>query len=167
MLPRDQFPLFLSLLRRSRVLFAIDRRKCRTIKLQQLRCARLPSPTLTQRAVARHPTMSDLQYPAYSVLALISAVVVLIPLPWHLEAWNAGTCLYMIWTSIACLNFGINTIIWHNNALNPAPVWCDICTSIAFSGYSSHHSQHSSIPGYSRCLCGYTFCIAVYQPSAV
>ncbi|EMD35181.1 STE3-like pheromone receptor B mating type [Gelatoporia subvermispora B] len=74
--------------------------------------------------------MSDLQYPAYSVLALLSAVIVLIPLPWHLEAWNSGTCLYMIWTSLACLNFGINTIVWHNNALNPTPVWCDISSRI-------------------------------------
>ncbi|KAF9023235.1 STE3-domain-containing protein [Hymenopellis radicata] len=24
------------------------------------------------------------------------------PLPWHLQAWNIGTCAYMIWTAIGC-----------------------------------------------------------------
>lgn len=71
--------------------------------------------------------MSDPAYPAFSILTLFGAVLVLIPLPWHLQALNAGTCLFMIWTSIACLNLGINSIIWHGNAIDIAPVWCDIC----------------------------------------
>lgn len=71
--------------------------------------------------------MSDSTYPLYPVLALFGAVLVLIPLPWHLQAWNSGTCLYMFWTAVACLNLGVNSIVWHNSALNLAPVWCDIC----------------------------------------
>ncbi|PSS11045.1 hypothetical protein PHLCEN_2v3341 [Hermanssonia centrifuga] len=74
--------------------------------------------------------MSDSTYPAYPVLALTAAVLVIVPLPWHLQAWNAGTCLYMIWTSIACLNLGINSIIWRATAIDYAPVWCDICESM-------------------------------------
>lgn len=52
----------------------------------------------------------------------------MIPLPWHLEAWNTGTCLYMIWTGLACLIQFINSIVWRSNVINWAPVWCDITT---------------------------------------
>ena len=42
------------------------------------------------------------------------------------SARNTGTCLYMVWTGLACLNQFINSIVWNNNAINWAPVWCDI-----------------------------------------
>lgn len=79
--------------------------------------------------------MSDPSYPVFPVFSAISFVLVLTPLPWHLEAWNSGTCLYMIWTAVACLNQFINSIIWHGNALNWAPVWCDIC-AFYFSAFA-------------------------------
>lgn len=53
--------------------------------------------------------------------------LVLIPLPWHLQAWNAGTCVYMLWTGVSYFVQFVNSIVWRNNALNVAPVWCDIC----------------------------------------
>ncbi|KAI8993120.1 hypothetical protein BD414DRAFT_582157 [Trametes punicea] len=73
---------------------------------------------------------SDPTYPAFPVLAILGAVMVLVPLPWHFEAWNAGTCLFMIWTSIACFNLAINAMVWNNNVINSAPVWCDISSRI-------------------------------------
>ncbi|KAI0350980.1 STE3-domain-containing protein [Trametes cingulata] len=76
-----------------------------------------------------HSTL-DPTYPAFPVIAILGAVVVLIPLSWHFQAWNAGTCLFMIWTSIACLNLAINAIVWSDNALNSAPIWCDISSRI-------------------------------------
>jgi len=42
-------------------------------------------------------------------------------------AWNTGTCLYMAWAGLACLNQFINSIVWKGNVINWAPVWCDIC----------------------------------------
>ncbi|KAI5119269.1 hypothetical protein M0805_007271 [Coniferiporia weirii] len=72
----------------------------------------------------------DPTYPLYPIFAFIGFIIVLIPLPWHLQAWNAGTCLYMLWTSLACLNLFVNSIVWHDNVLNPAPVWCDISSRI-------------------------------------
>ncbi|KII83820.1 hypothetical protein PLICRDRAFT_168730 [Plicaturopsis crispa FD-325 SS-3] len=74
--------------------------------------------------------MFDPSYPAFPVLSFLGFVLVLIPLPWHLQAWNAGTCLYMIWTAVGCLNLFINSIVWSNDAINRAPVWCDISTRI-------------------------------------
>ncbi|KAG6819132.1 hypothetical protein H0H93_015052 [Arthromyces matolae] len=69
-------------------------------------------------------------YPAFSIFSFIGFILVLIPLPWHFQAWNAGTCLFMIWTAIGCLVLFINSIIWHNNAIDWAPVWCDISTRL-------------------------------------
>ncbi|KAM6493090.1 putative transmembrane pheromone receptor [Amanita muscaria] len=75
--------------------------------------------------------MADPTYPIYPAFALIGFVLVLIPLPWHFQAWNSGTCLFMIWTALGCLNFFINSIIWHNNVVDWAPIWCDISTRLS------------------------------------
>ena len=71
--------------------------------------------------------MSNFEYPAYPILALIAAVLVVVPFPWHLQAWNSGTCLFMIWTSLGCLNYAVNAIVWRADVFDRAPVWCDIC----------------------------------------
>ncbi|KLO16516.1 STE3-domain-containing protein [Schizopora paradoxa] len=73
---------------------------------------------------------TDPTYPLFPIFSIIGFVLVLTPLPWHFQAWNAGTCLYMIWAGVSCLNFCVNSIVWHGNALNPAPIWCDISTRI-------------------------------------
>ncbi|KAJ7836812.1 GPCR fungal pheromone mating factor, partial [Mycena leptocephala] len=73
---------------------------------------------------------SDPSYPVYPIFAFVGFVIVLIPLPWHLQAWNSGTCLFMIWTALGCLNLFINTIVWHNNVTDWSPVWCDISSHI-------------------------------------
>jgi pheromone a factor receptor len=63
---------------------------------------------------------------ALTAFSFIGFVLVTVPLPWHLEAWNTGTCLYMIWTAIGCFNFFVNSIVWDGNAYNISPIWCDI-----------------------------------------
>ncbi|KAI6106637.1 pheromone A receptor-domain-containing protein [Pisolithus croceorrhizus] len=62
----------------------------------------------------------------FSACSFIGFVLCAIPLPWHLEAWNTGTCLYMIWTGLGCLNQFINSVVWNTNVIDKAPVWCDI-----------------------------------------
>ncbi|KAI6007105.1 pheromone A receptor-domain-containing protein [Pisolithus albus] len=74
--------------------------------------------------------MSGLDYPTFPVFAFLGLLASIIPLPWHLQAWNAGTCYYMMWTALACLNQFVNSIVWHRNAINWAPVWCDISIRI-------------------------------------
>ena len=66
-------------------------------------------------------------YPLFPIASFLGFVVVLIPLPWHLQAWNSGTCFYVFWTSLACLNQFINSVMWASDAINKAPVWCEIC----------------------------------------
>lgn len=68
----------------------------------------------------------------FSMFAFAGFVLAMIPLPWHFEAWNTGTCLYMIWAGISCLNLFINSIIWNDNVINSAPIWCDICEYFIF-----------------------------------
>lgn len=72
-------------------------------------------------------TMSDPTFPFFPIMAGLGFFIALIPLPWHLEAWNSGTCYYMMWTAIACLNLFVNSVLWSSDAINRAPVWCDIC----------------------------------------
>ncbi|KAI9571964.1 putative fungal pheromone GPCR, STE3-type [Boletus coccyginus] len=69
-------------------------------------------------------------YPLFSVFAFFSFFLILIPLPLHIQAWNVGTCAYIVWVSVACLLEFINSVIWRNNTLNLAPVWCDISSKI-------------------------------------
>jgi pheromone a factor receptor len=96
-------------------------------------CARFFSGFDKNGLEATHPfssspsTMSDASYPFFSIFAILGFVLVLIPLPWHLEAWNSGTCYYMMWTALACINQFVNSIIWAGNARNSAPAWCEIC----------------------------------------
>ena len=64
----------------------------------------------------------------FTVFSAIGLVLSLIPLWWHLESWNIGTCMYMVWTALACLVHFVDSIVWSGNAINWAPVWCDIGT---------------------------------------
>ncbi|KAI0040540.1 STE3-like pheromone receptor [Auriscalpium vulgare] len=70
--------------------------------------------------------MSDPTYPLFPICAFLGFLVAFIPLPWHIQAWNAGTCLFMFWAGLASLNQFINSLVWHSNISNPAPIWCDI-----------------------------------------
>ncbi|RDB18294.1 Pheromone B alpha 3 receptor [Hypsizygus marmoreus] len=72
----------------------------------------------------------DPTYPLYPVFTFLGFLLVLIPLPWHLQSWNSGTCFYMMWASIACLNQFVNSVVWHGNALNTSPIWCEISIRI-------------------------------------
>ncbi|KAH9948847.1 putative fungal pheromoneG-protein-coupled receptor [Amylocystis lapponica] len=58
--------------------------------------------------------------------SFLGFVLVSIPLYWQIEAWNVGCLLYMFWTATQCLIQFINMNIWKDNAINWAPVWCDI-----------------------------------------
>jgi len=85
------------------------------------------------------------QNQVFAVFAFLSFILVSIPLPWHLEAWNTGTCLYIIWSATGSLILCINAIIWDGNTVNWAPVWCDITTKL-MTGLSV------AIPAASLCI---------------
>lgn len=79
--------------------------------------------------------MGDPTYPLFSIFAFIGFVVGLIPMTWHLQSWNSGTCIYMIWASFASLIEFVDSIVWNGSVRNPAPVWCDICAYMFSASY--------------------------------
>lgn len=99
-------------------------------------------------------------YPLFPTFAFLGFIVVLIPLPLHLQAWNCGTCMYIIWTALGCLLHFINAIVWRNSALNVAPVWCDISTKV-FIGASV------GIPAAGLCISRRLYKIAVIKSVTV
>ncbi|KAK7680857.1 hypothetical protein QCA50_016167 [Cerrena zonata] len=65
-----------------------------------------------------------------NAFSFIGFVLVSVPLVWHLEAWNVGCVLYIIWTAIGCLLQFINSLAWSHDAVNRAPAWCDFFVRI-------------------------------------
>ena len=106
--------------------------------------------------------MSDPSFPVFPILALVGAVLVLIPFPWHLQAWNSGTCLYMLWTSLGLINLAVNSIVWRSSVVNYAPVWCDICKFPLFI-WRLDLRQYGSITLHCRGSCSNPCRLPLYQ----
>ncbi|KAJ7210712.1 putative fungal pheromone GPCR, STE3-type [Mycena pura] len=74
--------------------------------------------------------MFDPTYPLFPIITFVGSVIVLVPLPWHIQARNSGTCFYVLWSFLATFNQFINSTVWANDTVNRAPVWCDISVRI-------------------------------------
>ncbi|KAI3609865.1 pheromone receptor STE3_Mr4.1 [Moniliophthora roreri] len=74
--------------------------------------------------------MADPTYPLFPIFAFLGFLCSLIPLPWHIQAMNSGTCAFMIWTAGVCFVEFVNSVIWSGHVNNIAPVWCDISIQI-------------------------------------
>lgn len=105
--------------------------------------------------------MADPTYPLYPTFAFLGFILSLIPLPWHLQAWNSGTCYFMMWSTLACLNQFINSVVWAGNALNPAPAWCEICQSTSCILFYSSDARPSN-SNYDGRLRWNTRCLSLY-----
>ncbi|KAI0066203.1 fungal pheromone STE3G-protein-coupled receptor [Artomyces pyxidatus] len=81
----------------------------------------------------------------FAAFAFIGFVLALVPFYWHYKAANTGTCLYMFWASLGCLNAFINAVVWNGNWTDHAPVWCDISTRIIVA-------ENSAIPASTLCI---------------
>nr|AGC14678.1 pheromone receptor [Lentinula edodes]AGC14703.1 pheromone receptor [Lentinula edodes] len=73
---------------------------------------------------------SDPTFPLFPILSFLGFALSVIPLPWHFQAWNSGTCAFMLWVGCFCLILFIDSLIWADNAINSIPVWCDISSQI-------------------------------------
>jgi Pheromone A receptor len=82
---------------------------------------------------------SCLSYPSTGTSKVCAIVPVPVVVAYSLRimmygtAWNVGTCLFMIWTGLGCLIQCINSIVWNNNMIDKAPVYCDIGNPLAQS----------------------------------
>lgn len=110
-----------------------------------------PLRTVSENIVPKDMTASNI---VFSVFSAIGLVLSLIPLWWHLESWNVGTCMFMIWTALACLVYFVDSVVWSGNTINWAPVWCDIGTFRNPPSLNSHLSwalPSCSYSGWYRC----------------
>ncbi|KAJ7807360.1 STE3-domain-containing protein [Mycena olivaceomarginata] len=47
--------------------------------------------------------VSDPTYPLFSIFAFLGFLLALVPLPWHFQAWNSGTCWYIFWAALSSI----------------------------------------------------------------
>ncbi|GJE89168.1 STE3-domain-containing protein [Phanerochaete sordida] len=104
--------------------------------------------------------MSDPTYPLFPVVSFLGAVAAFIPLPWHLQAWNAGTCMYMLWAGLASFVQFVNALVWHGSLENRIPVWCDITTKFVIGA-------GVGIPAASLCINRRLYGIAAVRQTAL
>jgi hypothetical protein len=71
----------------------------------------------------------EVAYPIFPVLSLFSAALLVVVLIIR-KSWNFGVYLLCITTLLLDIIYGINAIIWANDADIKAVAWCDIGSSI-------------------------------------
>jgi len=88
----------------------------------------------------------------FSAFSFISLILVSIPFPWHFQAGNTGTCMYMAWVAVSNLAFFVNSIVWDANTVNWSPVWCDITSRIVIA-------INIAVPATGLCIQRHLYCI--------
>ncbi|EGO24462.1 hypothetical protein SERLADRAFT_449243, partial [Serpula lacrymans var. lacrymans S7.9] len=68
-------------------------------------------------------------YPVFGFLGFFSTVI-LMPMHFRAKDLNVGVLLFVVWTSILCLVFSVNSIVWNNSMADVAPAWCDISSRL-------------------------------------
>ncbi|KAI0061190.1 fungal pheromone STE3G-protein-coupled receptor [Artomyces pyxidatus] len=91
------------------------------------------------------PGFYDPPNAVFSGFSFVGFIVALVPFYWHFRDTNVGTCLFMFWASLGCLNAFVNSIAWNGSVLNTAPVWCDISTRIIIA-------ENVAIPAATVCI---------------
>lgn len=71
-----------------------------------------------------------MQHPDYAVWSFIGFVLVLLPSPWHWRARNIATLSLIFWIALTNLCNFVNCIVWADNFMDSAPIWCDISECI-------------------------------------
>ncbi|KAL0952921.1 hypothetical protein HGRIS_007136 [Hohenbuehelia grisea] len=102
----------------------------------------------------------DPTYPLFPIFAFLGFILSLVPLPFHFQAWNSGTCYFMIWSALACLNQFINSVVWVGHTRDVAPVFCEISTRILMG-------SSVGIPAASLCINRRLYHIASVQAVSV
>ncbi|KAI0789253.1 pheromone A receptor-domain-containing protein [Abortiporus biennis] len=81
-----------------------------------------------------HETSWPIDFGFLTAFSFLSGFLVLIPLIWHIQAWNIGCILFIFWAALLNLGHGINQVIWRDSAKNFAPVFCDIWVRLEYAG---------------------------------
>lgn len=59
-------------------------------------------------------------------IAILSALSLLLPLPWHWRARNVATLAIIAWLFVCNIIYAVDALIWGDNVTIVAQVWCDI-----------------------------------------
>ena len=65
-------------------------------------------------------------HPEFPYVSLLAAALVLVPIPWHWRAGNVATLAMIAWLFASNVIYGVDAIVWRDNAAVVVPVWCDI-----------------------------------------
>lgn len=78
-----------------------------------------------------------MMHPEFAPIALLSALSLLLPLPWHWRAGNVATLSIIAWLFISNIIFAVDAFIWGDNIDIVVPVWCDISMfkTVSFHGF--------------------------------
>lgn len=71
---------------------------------------------------------------AYIVLSIVVAVLNIAPLSWQVEHANSGPVCLGFWVILLNLNNFVNAVVWRSDAINRAPVWCDVSSKLKLGG---------------------------------
>ncbi|KAF7795118.1 hypothetical protein EIP86_006265 [Pleurotus ostreatoroseus] len=85
-------------------------------------------------------------HPEFPYVSLLAAVLVLVPLPWHWRAGNVATLSMVAWLFASNVIYGVDAIVWRDNAAVVVPVWCDITTKIIIGA-------NMALPAACMCVC--------------
>lgn len=72
----------------------------------------------------------DPTYPLVPIANFMACAFTVIPL-FHMlnRSWNTGVFVFALWLFLTNFSTAVNTIIWSNDEVDRAPVWCNICKS--------------------------------------
>ena len=73
-----------------------------------------------------HEVYALTPYPITPIGCFIGVVLALLPLTSHIRKLGLGVWGFALWTAGTNFILFVNTIVWHDNVQNTAPIWCDI-----------------------------------------
>lgn len=73
-----------------------------------------------------------MRYPALPAGAFIAAFLTLIPASWIWRARHVPTLSLIVWLFALNVVYGVNSLIWSDDAIERVPIWCDICERLVF-----------------------------------
>jgi hypothetical protein len=101
------------------------------------------------RSVAKMAT--DPTYPLFPVCCIVCSALILLLLTTSLvrQPWNLGVFFRCVWLFLELLTYGVDTVIWSNNADIKLYVYCDIgefdCPHSALPNRTVHSIPSSSV----------------------
>ncbi|KAL0952917.1 hypothetical protein HGRIS_007132 [Hohenbuehelia grisea] len=69
-------------------------------------------------------------HPEFPPIAIIAAVSLLLPLPWHWRAKNIATLSIIAWLFAVNIIYAVDAIVWGDNVRLVLTTWCDITTKL-------------------------------------